>query len=94
MKSPEVLSHKLARQWENANLREERLRSPDPWPIVLPIGAPTGSQIETNLDSVRGHIEAWRRVSIGTVKWADRRYRNASEPISSPDSWRLEKPSD
>lgn len=94
MKSPAILAAKLARQWENADTREERLTSPEIWPLRIPIGRPSPRELNENLDAVRAHIHAWDAMKIGAVEWEAIAYRSASEPIKIPLCWRLERPSD
>ena len=70
MKSPDALSLRLKRQWENADKREARLLDGESaWPIEVSIGRPKPSSLVDDLDSVRSHIERWRQVSIGEVVW-------------------------
>ncbi|WP_309386421.1 DUF3322 domain-containing protein [Cerasicoccus frondis] len=94
MKSPEELAAKLARQWENADLREQRLTQREAWPVELSIGRPTASEIRDELDSVREHIQVWTKVSVGEVEWRSERYRDAAETVDIPRAWRLKSPSE
>lgn len=95
MKSPKELSIKLARQWENADLRENRLlQEPDTWPITLPIGKPAPARVQDNIGIVRQHFETWRSVSIGKVVWKESSYRSIDGPVSYPAEWVLCDPVD
>ncbi|MFM8263581.1 MAG: Wadjet anti-phage system protein JetD domain-containing protein [Pirellula sp.] len=93
MKSPAELRSKLRRQWENASCREARLTGDaTAWPISLSIGKPSSQKIKNQLDAVKRHIEAWRKVPVGQVIWEDIVYRHASQAVSVPIVWRLSKP--
>ncbi|XZE21121.1 Wadjet anti-phage system protein JetD domain-containing protein [Pirellulaceae bacterium SH449] len=95
LKSPADLRVVLRRQWENANYREARLLGTQgAWPISLSIGRPTSRMVRDDLDTVKRHIEAWRKVSIGEVITEQIPYRIAAEPISIPIAWQLSKPSE
>lgn len=95
MKSPAQLKQKLRRQWDQANMREARLLAGETaWPLILPIGKPSPGLLATDLDAVRQHIDAWRRVKIGELLWEPICYRAAAEPVSVPTSWKLSKPSE
>jgi hypothetical protein len=94
MKSPAQLRSKLRKQWENASCREARLSGiAGSWPINLAIGKPSSNKIKIQLDDVKRHFEAWRKVSVGQVLWEDVVYRHASQAVSVPVAWRLSKPS-
>ncbi|NOZ54766.1 MAG: hypothetical protein GXP08_16785 [Gammaproteobacteria bacterium] len=94
MKSPDQLADKLARQWANADTREQRLLQPESWPVELTIRKPSASKIKHNLDDVRKHLEQWRNVSIGEVLYEQINYRDTQDAIETPTLWRLHKPSD
>lgn len=95
MKSPKELSLKLARQWENADLRENRLlEEPDAWPIMLPIGKPPPAAVQDNIGLVRQHFETWRSVSIGDVVWKESSYRSVDSPVRYPAEWVLHNPAE
>ncbi len=95
MKSPEELSQKLTRQWENADLREARLLGREiAWPVSLSIGRPTPRLIASDFDAVKRHVERWRRVRIGSVIWDATSYRAISEPVEMPACWELHEPSE
>ena len=90
MRTPAELARKLARQWENPDLREARLLGDaDAWPICLSIGRPSGRTLKSDLDSVRMHIAGWRKVRTGTVIWGASAYRAAAEPVLLPVCWEI-----
>lgn len=93
MNSPDTLSAKLARQWNHADTREERLTSGAAWPLRIPIGRPPPRSLSDDLDAVRSHIRAWEDVAVGTVEWEAVPYRSASGPVRVPLVWQLEQPS-
>jgi len=93
MKSPAELASRLARQWQNADLREQRLLRPESWPLTLSIGKPTGAAVRDNIGQVREHLRQWREVTIGQVQWQPVRFQSASEAIDIPTHWTLESPS-
>lgn len=94
MKSPTDLAAKLARQWQNADTREQRLLKADSWPLELAIGKPTGRALITQFDRVRAHVNQWRSVTMGRVHWEPHRFRSASEPVQVPVIWELSSPSE
>ncbi|HET8801882.1 MAG TPA: DUF3322 domain-containing protein [Marinobacter sp.] len=94
MKSPDELAARLARQWQNADLREQRLLDPDSWPLRIPIGKPTGSVVRDQIGQVREHLQRWRTLSVGQVEWQPIRFQSASEVIDIPTTWRLASPSE
>jgi hypothetical protein len=95
MKSPKELSRRLRRQWEQAATREQRLLGGgETWPVVLPIGKPKPIALQSDLDSVKRHVDAWRSIKIGHVQWQEVRYRVTSTPVNVPVAWHLQKPSD
>ena len=93
MKSPEMLSDKLARQWQNPDLRERRLLCASSWPIRLTIGKPSARMLVEDLNSVRRHLAKWRKVDVGRVHWKESAYRSIGEGIDLPVIWELETPS-
>ena len=93
MKSPDELANRLARQWHNADLREQRLLRPESWPLTLSIGKPTGTVVRDQVGQVRKHLQQWREVSIGQVHWQPVRFQSTSEAINIPTHWMLESPS-
>jgi hypothetical protein len=95
MKSPAELQTKLRRQWENQTLRETRLLGGETaWPLVVSIGRPTGRLLRTDLDAVKRHVEAWRRVKIGEVIREAVPYRAIDSAVEIPTGWKLRKPSE
>jgi hypothetical protein len=95
MKSPAELRIFLRRQWEAAAIREARLLGgSDAWPIVASIGRPKPKAVASDLDSVRRHVDDWRRVKIGEVVWAAVSYRAASNPVEMPLYWKLRQPAE
>lgn len=94
MKSPAEVVSRLARQWQRAQLREERLLSADAWPLKLPIGKPSARRFEQDASTVREHVLAWREISIGEVLWEPVSYRAGAEPIRIPTYWVLRSPSE
>lgn len=95
MKSPSELRDRLRRQWDNADHRTMRLLGgADGLPIELAIGFPTPSDLLNRLEAVRQHVQQWRNVRIGEVIWTGRSYRNASEVVEVPKTWRIHAASD
>jgi hypothetical protein len=95
MKSPSELKQRLRRQWEYAATRESRLLGgADAWPIVLSIGKPKPSVMLNDLDSVKRHVEAWRKVADGDVIWEAIKYRATAEPVEVPLQWKLHRPTE
>jgi hypothetical protein len=93
MKHPAELAGKLAKQWRNGAHREGRLLEPDTWPIVLMIGRPTPNEFSKTTE-LREHLQRWRSVITGDVRWQPVQYRAASEPVSIPVEWILHSPSE
>jgi len=93
MKSPDELASRLARQWQNADLREQRLLRPESWPLTLSIGKPTGTVGRYQVGQGREHLQQWREVTIGQVQWQPVRFQSTSEAINIPTHWMLESPS-
>jgi len=94
MKSPADLAARLARQWQNTELREQRLLNPESWPLRILIGKPTGAAVRSHLDRVRTHLQTWREVTIGQIEWQPIRFQSASEPIEIPVAWVLASPTE
>lgn len=91
MKSPAELSTKLARQWDNPDLREARIANyPDAWPIALSIGKPTATAIRDQIGKVREHFQAWRQVNNGEVIWQEANYRSTNDVVHYPAKWVIE----
>jgi len=89
MKSPEELAARLARQWQLPDVRERRILGGADWPISLSIGKPSAADLTDRTSRVRVHLERWRGVRVGEVKWGDIRFRGGSEPVSVPVTWHL-----
>ena len=95
MKSPAELKERLRRQWKNADKREARLLGGQSvWPLVIRIGRPQPTAIESHLDAVREHINAWRLVDIGETIWELVSYRAAAERVEIPIEWKLRQPTE
>ena len=95
MKSPAELKARLRRQWESADTREARLlRAGESWPVVLPIVKPKPAEVRNNLDAVKMHVESWRKVSLGEVRWDSVQYRATSEPVEVPVAWNIRRPTE
>lgn len=94
MYSPDELRKKLARQWENASLRAERLLPPGNWPLCLSIGKPFAKIFAEQAQNVLQHVQLWRQVTVGRVEWEDVSYRASDRPVSMPLRWILNGPSD
>jgi hypothetical protein len=92
VKSPDELAEILTRQWHSADKREQRLLDPQAWPIPLPIGRPSPTLFAQQTVQVREHIERWRAVTVGEVKWQSIAYRSAAEPVLLPQHWQLRSP--
>lgn len=94
MKSPADLAARLAKQWQSADLREQRLLNPDSWPLRLPIRKPGGADVRHHINHVREHIRQWRNVQVGHIEWQPTRFQSASEAIEVPVAWVLASPSE
>lgn len=94
MYSPDELRKKLARQWNNAKLRAERLLPTGNWPLCLPIGKPSARIFAEQAQCVLQHVQLWRQVAVGRVEWEDVSYRASDRPVSMPLRWILNCPSD
>ena len=94
MKSPADLAARLTRQWQNADLREQRLLNPESWPLRITIGKPTGATVRDHLDRVRAHLQRWRDVAVGQIEWQPIRFQSASEAIDIPVAWVLASPTE
>ena len=95
MKSPTELRAKLGRQWESASWRESRLlRVEEAWPVVLSIGKPSPQAMRNDLDAVKQHVETWRQVRLGEVRWEPVQYRAAAEPVDVPVQWVIQRPTE
>ncbi|ATE71282.1 DUF3322 domain-containing protein [Lysobacter capsici] len=92
MKSPADLAKVLAREWDNADYREQRLLNAGAWPIPKAIGKPTARSISDATPAVREHLERWRMVGLGEVEWEEVSFRSAAEPVRVPITWLLHEP--
>lgn len=89
MKSPAELAQRLARQWENPDLREDRLVGDALWPLRLPIGRPPAGLVARNWPSIVVHIRNWRAVRSGRVIWESTAYRATGEAVEMPAVWEI-----
>lgn len=89
MKTPDALRDKLRGQWRNGDTRRRRLLGEDPWPSTLPIGKPAPALMAKDVATVRAHIERWRRVRVGEVRWEAVSYRSLAGAVELPVSWVL-----
>lgn len=94
MKSPAELALRLAKQWEVADTREQRLLDARSWPVSLPIGKPSTAEFTQRTTDVREHLKRWRAVGVGRVLWESVSYRGGSEPVDVPVQWVLDSPSE
>lgn len=94
MKSPADWAARLAREWQRAELRVERLLSPGAWPLALKIGKPSAALFASDPARVREHVRAWRAVRVGRVHFAPVAYRAGSAPVDMPLHWELRSPSE
>lgn len=94
MKSPSECRQRLARQWEQADVREARLLSGDPWPLDLLIGRPSAKAFAESPREVQAHVQAWKEVSVGEVQWQPVNYRAGAAPVSMPVIWCLRTPTE
>lgn len=94
MKSPTEIGRSLARQWQQASVRLERLLNPGSWPRSFNIGKPSARVFADNIQAVLQHVENWRRVKVGKVDWEPVTYRAGLAPISLPMRWHLHSPSE
>jgi hypothetical protein len=94
MKSPAELALRWARQWEVADIREQRLLDARSWPVSLSIGKPSAGEFTQRTTDVREHLKRWRAVGVGRVLWEPVTYRGGSEPVDVPVQWVLNSPSE
>lgn len=92
MKTPDQWRDTLRRQWGNGTTREQRLLDPQQWPLCLAIGKPPPVLMTRDLAAVRAHIERWRKVGVGEVRWRTVAYRSLADPVQVPVQWRLDGP--
>lgn len=89
MKSPAYLAARWRKQWQMADIREQRLLDVDAWPVSLPIGKPTATAFTTQSREVREHVQKWREVRVGQVQLATVSYRAGGDPVEIPTAWIL-----
>ncbi|MBL7002620.1 MAG: hypothetical protein ISR69_01165 [Gammaproteobacteria bacterium] len=89
MKSPQQLSQQLAKQWQSADKREQRLLTTNAWPIQIPIGKPTAKEIKNSPQQVAQHIKHWREVKIGQILRQTVNYQATSESVEIPIFWQI-----
>ncbi len=89
MKSPSELAYRLARQWENSDLREARLIGGAEWPVRLSIGRPTAQLVAEDWQIVSNHIKSWRAVRVGQVVWESVSFRATGDSINIPTFWEI-----
>lgn len=94
MKSPIEISLHLARQWYQSGIRVKRLSVPQAWPLSLSIGKPSAALFSQNPQAVQRHVEAWRKVHVGTVDWGEIAYRAGLDPVLLPLQWHLRNPTE
>ncbi|HEX2656187.1 MAG TPA: Wadjet anti-phage system protein JetD domain-containing protein [Xanthobacteraceae bacterium] len=94
MKSPALLAKRLLKQWQSPEYRAKRLLDPKVWPISLPIGRPTVSEFSNEPRLVREHVQLWRAVQTGEVKWESVSYRAGGEAVQIPTHWLLRTPAE
>lgn len=94
MKSPIELASRLARQWENPDLREARLIGDADWPVRISIGRPTAQMVAEDWQKVAQHIKKWKAVTTGKVIWVAAAFRATREPISIPIFWEISSASE
>ena len=93
MHTPDELALRLARQWQQAELREQRLLQASAWPLRLSIGRPPARILNEQPARMREYLQAWRAVRVGQVIWEPQHYRGAGEAIAIPLAWQLDSPS-
>lgn len=94
MKSPSEIARSLARQWQQSNIRQERLLNGASWPRSFTIGKPSARTFAENVLAVQRHVQAWRSVQVGEVEWINTTYRAGLAPVALPVVWRLHNPSE
>lgn len=92
MRSPAELAQRLARQWQNPDLREARLIGNEDWPVRLPVGRPPAKLIAGDWLAVTEQIKRWRDVRTGQVIWESVNYRATGEAFEIPVSWEISTP--
>jgi hypothetical protein len=94
MKLPIEIGLNLARQWYQSSIRVKRLLVPEVWPLDIPIGKPSAGLFSQNPQAVQLHVDAWRKVKVGTVDWTPVSYRASLSAIQMPTQWNLHNPSE
>jgi len=89
VKSPTELASRLALQWHNPALREQRLLDEYEWPIRLSIGRPPAEVVAKGWTGLTEHIRKWRAVCNGVVRYEQAVYRATEAPIEIPVTWEL-----
>jgi len=89
MKSPAKLAARLASQWQNPDLRENRLLDENEWPIRLSIGRPSAGAVARDWAGLMDHVRAWRAVRCGKIQWEQSTYRATGAPVEIPISWEI-----
>lgn len=90
MKLPADLAVRWSRQWENPDLREARLLDePGAWPVSLPIGRPTATEIADRWQETAARIQSWREVRQGRVRWESVVFRATGAPVEIPVAWEI-----
>ena len=92
MRPPKYLAKKLFRQWQDPNLRAERLLNKKAWPLLLRIRRPSPSDVMMKLSDVRSHLNDWKKVRIGEVQWDEVQYRGVRDPLKVPVFWKIDRP--
>lgn len=94
MKFPAEVGARLGRQWDNNELRAQRLLDPSTWPLKVPLAKPSPASVADRWAEVGNYLDAWRAVSVGEVTWADVVYRATGGPIPVPAQWSLRTPAE
>ncbi len=92
MKCPAELALRLARQWQNPDLREARLLDETAWPILMPIGRPETADIASRWQETAARIRLWRDLRTGTVQWQAITFRATAAPVELPTTWQISNP--
>lgn len=94
MKSPVELAARLAKAWQSADIRVARLLSSEAWPLRLRIGRPDATTFGRDTMAVKRHIERWRKIDVGVVRWEPVAYRAGGDPVEIPAYWELRNPTE
>ncbi len=84
------MAARLARQWQNNELRALRLLDASSWPLPIPLPKPAPAAVADRWTEVGAGLEAWRAVAVGEVSWVDVSYRATGRPIPVPAVWSLQ----